>query len=209
MSASTTIATPEQFEAAARPALEEMVSTYRDGKLASISAPKEVSMQLLPTGHYSSYGMCIFFALVNQRLVYKDRELQVVIGSLGFGVDGKVFWEHGHPRAAKASQFVMHDGHSTDLHLWLQDKKTGAIFDILYKQFLAVALMQGCRTDTLKQNPEVVDGASKKELAERGFHYEPAPIHVQCALWKHLIRVHAAPIKQLGISVPAKLNGSS
>ena len=152
--------------------------------------------------------MCVFFALLNQAKVYRDKKLLVVIGSLGLGLDANPHFECGDPAYTTAAQFIIGDGRSTDLHMWLEDAD-GCVYDVLSDEYLAVAFLRHKQTDTLTMNPEAVRGVSKQDLVARGFHHVAAPAQAQQDLWTHLLRVHASPFAQLGIAsaLPAQLNG--
>jgi hypothetical protein len=173
--------------------------------LASEAQPQVCGLDRLSGGEWYAYGMCIFYMLLNQAEVYKNKNLAVVIGSFGLGMGASPFYEHGNPTNTAASQFIHSDGRSTDLHMWLEDGE-GRVYDVLGDELLAVAMIRGQRTDALASHVEVVRGVAKADLAARGFHYVPALPAVQQDLWTHMLRVHAAPLADMGLTLPAKLS---
>jgi len=198
---------PRDFEVIGKQAALELMDARRP--LASKEKPQERVLTQFVTGHWFAYGMCIYYALINQAEVYKDKQLKVVIGSFGLGKGSVPHWEYGNPTYTKAKQFILPaDGRSTDLHVWLEDSE-GLIYDILSNEYLGVAFLHGKTTEVLAQNPELIDGVAPKTLAARGFHYLAAPSKAQKDLWLHMIREHASPFKQLGLALPATLNGAA
>jgi hypothetical protein len=204
-----TVASPQAFAKVARSIAMGLIQQAQQSRLelASVQKPQERALSRVVTGHWYAYAMCIFYSLLNQAGVYKDLGLKIVIGSLGLGIGDKPYWEHGNPTASKASAFLLEDGRSTDLHMWLEDEN-GCVFDVISNEFIGIAFIRGCRTDLLRQNPEILEGAPKQNLSMRGFHYVPAPIKVQAELWVHLCKVHARSFADLRLPVPVVLNGT-
>lgn len=179
--------------------------------LASKAKPQARTFEEVPggRGHFYGYGLCVFYALYNLAAVYQaDASLRVVIGSLGVGRvrDRKpVHFDWGDAKWTQAQQFIIDDGRSTNLHVWLENTD-GRVYDVLSEEFLGIAFLHGRTTSLLSANPELIEAASKTTMALRGFSYVPAPLDTQRELWRHMIKQHAKVFAQLALAVPAELN---
>ncbi len=125
-------------------------------------------------------GACMNQARFNREHAYKDLDLRIVVGSLGIGVNKKVFYEYGSVDWKSTDQFkAIRDTYGRqlwDAHFWLESYD-GHVYDIVTPNIKQVAMLRGLdmrfKTDT------IIEGRSKKRLSKQGLHYIPAPIEVQ------------------------------
>ena len=124
-------------------------------------------------------AQCFANAKANQQGAYADRNLKLVIGSLGFTKkDGGIHWEFGYE---KATVFLMIKPHGIDAHAWLEDEK-GDVYDIAQRSWLAIAAARGC---AIHIKPlQAIEGVSKELLSRKGLHYLQADTIVQSVVSK-------------------------
>jgi hypothetical protein len=117
---------------------------------------------------------CMLNAMYNQQNIYKEKQLKVVYGSLGVGIDTP-FYDFGDPTWTKFSQFQK-GKHNFDAHAWLEDEK-GNIYDMTTPYLLTVAKVH--RLNIQFQAHEAIVCKSLEECRKIGLHYVAAPVLIQ------------------------------
>lgn len=122
----------------------------------------------LLVGNWIAYQMAHY----NKEHKYKNLDLHVVHGSLGFGRD---WFEFGGEDFRLFHEFVT--PHSVDAHSWLEDAE-GRVYDIVQPMFLSVARMRSIELPGLKPF-NAIQGMTKEKLEqEHNLVYIPAPKEV-------------------------------
>jgi hypothetical protein len=144
-------------------------------EMAKLNKPiKDISKQ---TGMEVTFTRndCFQNALTNKDLAYKNLNLHLVIGSLGFNgwfEFGGKDWETLDDWKAKGSK----GGGSWDAHGWLEDDE-GNVYDYVFDEYLEIADMRNGRG---KMTAGLVERLSKKNAEKRrGLTYIPASAEVQ------------------------------
>jgi len=117
------------------------------------------------------HGYCPINAFINSRHAYKDKNLKIVIGSLG--VNG--WFEYG----GKNWGMEEFQRKMEDVHFWLEDKN-GNVYDFLFERY---SLWSVIRTGNKLRRTGILEGVSKNELKSIGIEYIPAPTEAQMMLY--------------------------
>jgi hypothetical protein len=136
---------------------------------------KDAQQKVLPEGAKIpltyKHAYCQINAFINLRHAYKDKDLKVVIGSLG--VNG--WFEYG----GKNWGIEEFKRKMEDVHFWLEDKN-GNVYDFLFERY---SLWSVIRTGNKLRRTGILEGVSKNELKSVGIEYIPAPIEAQMMLY--------------------------
>ena len=110
----------------------------------------------------------------------------LVVGSLGIGTRAP-FWEWGGPEHQSLEQFLQRVPGTTtgDVYMWVQDD-AGLIYDVVNQHKIDVATLRGKVIRT--RRPQMLHGVSYAEAKRMGFHYRPAPAHMQQPLTDAMMR---------------------
>jgi len=128
-------------------------------------------------------GGCYIGSRWNQKHAWKDLDLNLVCGSLGF----EDWFEHGSPSYASARDFTGGKPIGWDWHVWLEDS-SGRVYDIVSGQWHGIAAIHGKRLD-VPRGP--VEGVEKTRLHAKGLRYVAAPAETQCILLDMAGRVYS------------------
>ena len=110
----------------------------------------------------------------------------LVVGSLGIGTRAP-FWELGGPEYQSLQQFLRPIPRATtsDAYMWVQDE-AGRIYDVVNQYKIDVANLRG-KVIRIRR-PQMLHGVSYAEAKRMGFHYRPAPAHIQQPLKEAMMR---------------------
>ena len=102
---------------------------------------------------------------------------KLVVGSLGIGTRAP-FWEWGGPEYQSLEQFLqpIRGVTTSDAYMWAQDE-AGLIYDVVNQYKIDVGNLRGKVIRTCR--PQMLHGVTYAEAKRLGFHYLPAPVHVQ------------------------------
>ena len=126
-------------------------------------------------------GNCYTNAYVNKRHYYKDKNLKLVIGSLG--ING--WFEYGGKNWIKNDFEKKIMGFCSDSHCWLEDDE-GNIYDYLFEDY---NFWVKYNTKSNMRRIGLVEGVSKEDLARDGVEYVPAPKDAQNMLFLNTFKV--------------------
>lgn len=158
---------------------------------------------------YRLYGRCAPQAILNKHDCYKNKDLRLVCGSLGFGMRafGDVWYLYGNgdpkfdsskptPHSIQSSQLTHSKGANDnddekgiDAHVWLEDV-SGNVYDVFHLHYLLLAdehykyisMKELNLKDKLTEGitwSSIIENKSKTELSKYGLHYVPATEHIQ------------------------------
>ena len=134
-------------------------------------------------------GNCFINSFINKRHTYKDKDLKLVIGSIGFNG-----WFEFGGKDWKLKDFLKrHEVGSVcwDAHCWLEDAE-GNIYDFAFEDYSEVARIQ---TRKPIRHHGLIEGQSKAWCEERGLTYVPADAETSKAIFisifKWLLEVEA------------------
>lgn len=120
---------------------------------------------------------CFLNALINQQGIYKDKNLKIVVGSLG--LNG---WFEFGGRDWDTQKFIKKLSHdqpsgfpSIDAHCWLEDEK-GNIYDYIFDTYDVYSMV---RTERPLGHLGLIEKKSKKWCKSAGLHYLPASSDAQ------------------------------
>lgn len=118
---------------------------------------------------------CFINAYINKLNHYKDKNLKMVIGSLG--ING--WFEYGGKDWKKEDFKKRMEYHCSDSHCWLEDEE-GNVYDMLFKEY---KYWVEYRTHQPMKRVGLIEGVSKEELARDGIVYLPACKDTQTMLF--------------------------
>ena len=121
------------------------------------------------------HNNCQINAYINMRNHYKNKSLTLVFGSLG--ING--WFEYGGKNWSVNDFKKKIDGYSSDCHCWLEDDK-GNVYDYLHEEYNNWVLF---RTKRKMKRTGLIEGVSKKDLANDGIEYIPASFEAQKLLF--------------------------
>ena len=137
---------------------------------------------IVPANHKPSQplyqtGQCLHSALFNQAHCYADKQLQLVIGSLGVGGSGQgIHWEYGEAKYDTVLQFKKQPA-GVDAHAWLQDPKSDHIYDCPTSHLAFAAEQNDKRVSFVPGR--VYEDCSVEYMKSLGLHYLPAQKDIQ------------------------------
>jgi hypothetical protein len=152
---------------------------------------------ICPDGYVMSDGNCIVCAIVNRRMVYRDRRLRVVIGSLGvcgknpFSRNEQVFYMYGDTNFKTVDDFITATG-NFDVHVWLEDSD-GRVYDYLSRHVVKETqklLRKTKKIASMKRGTRLVGLTKAKTRQCYGLCYVPAAIDVQAAITARYAEVY-------------------
>jgi len=136
---------------------------------------------------------CFTQSIYNLENGYSDRNLKIVVGSLGIGIKTP-FYEHGGLDRKTVSQFLRpyipssfrgtvkrNTFSGSDIHVWLETCD-GGVYDIVDPLWLNVAFVRGL--DLHVDLRQILENKDKDDLRKIGLHYYPAPEALQLEIIK-------------------------
>lgn len=130
-------------------------------------------------------NFCFLNALINQQGVYREKNLKIVVGSLGlngwYEFGGKDWDTKKFLKKIKHDQV---DGFpSCDAHCWLEDEK-GNIYDFIFENY---DLISQLRTGKQLGHLGLLVKKSPKFCKMAGLHYLPASQETQTAILEKIM----------------------
>lgn len=146
-------------------------------KMTTTPTATETRVVLEPT--YKE-NFCFLNALINQQGVYKEKNLKIVVGSLGlngwYEFGGKD-WD-----TKKFMKKLSHDNvdgfPSIDAHCWLEDEK-GNVYDYIFENYDFISQL---RTGKQIGHLGLMEKKTPKFCKMAGLHYLPASQEAQTAI---------------------------
>jgi hypothetical protein len=120
---------------------------------------------------------CFIRAILGRENLRGKLNLKIVLGSLGLGKDKKIVYEFGGLNFTRKEQFMTTQAGIYDIHVWLEDDN-GNIYDVVTDYMLDVARFRRLDVDFNTPNT-VIEGITKRTLAERGLHYLASESSIQ------------------------------
>ena len=129
----------------------------------------KINNRELMTNLMYSFGCCLQNSICNQ-ITLKEKygiETEIKVGSLGFGMKERVFFEYGYLDEKVFEKKYNSGNNRFDLHFWLEDKE-GNIIDCYYYNYNFICEIQNVKC-LFKQHSLI---RHKKEMLKRmGVHY--------------------------------------
>ena len=137
---------------------------------------------------------CFLNALYNKQNAYANKELKIVIGSLGIGKKDP-FYEYGNPHWSKVEDFRKAPG-MYDIHVWLEDID-GNIYDVVITVIHYVAVIKN-KSISFKDN-EIIAGKSREQCERAGLFYVEASKEISHAVLQEYIELNQTMLQLLNI----------
>lgn len=122
-------------------------------------------------------GRCVANAYLNKRHYYKDKNLKLVVGSLGFNgwyeFGGRLWTTEDFMKT-----FKQRDCPSFDVHVWLEDEE-GNVYDYIFDEYNTISQI---RTGKKLKMRGLLEAKSKRELLRAGLAYVPASESTQVSI---------------------------
>ncbi len=127
-------------------------------------------------------GNCFLNAFINKRNHYKDKNLKLVLGSLG--LNG--WFEYGGSDWGLTEFALRHEPgtHIFDGHAWLEDED-GKVYDFCFDTYDAVAVV---RTKKHLKVSGLIEGVGKAKLQKQGLTYVPADKKTQSYMFIEMLK---------------------
>lgn len=148
----------------------------------------------LPGGVIRHFSNRVYTAEYNQCHAYKDKDLKLVFGSIGYGKGVAIRYFLGGPGQRTLEDFLTlpltRKDKASGLHIefgfaaWLEDAD-GNVYDTISGDHVeAVNRIGHGNTRASIHGDQLYEGRSKADLAKIGVRYFPAPADVQEPLYK-------------------------
>lgn len=153
-----------------------------------------------PDGFLVMDNKCFLNSVYNRCNRWRERGhiLELVCGSLGFGVETPRWFEFGDPAHATVVQYKEGRVGQWAWHVWLEDP-SGKVYDVVHEEWLLIAALHGKTLSAGKY--EVLDGLDKASLLSRGLQYIAAPGDTQRTLLQDARTVHMNFLRRLHLDL--------